>query len=88
MIVCVYVYILHPKDFPIRVVRRPFLQPHLLLDCFQPLWGSTLIGWQEVSDTLSLHAQVGDQWYEGGAYQPLLHVTLHTHYRGDKYIHI
>lgn len=64
------------------------VQPHRLLNYFQSLWWLALIGWsvsdrQKVLDSLRLHTKVGVQWDEGGAYQTLLHVTLHTHYAGD-----
>lgn len=73
----------------LAIVRSPSLQPRLLLDYFQSPWRLDLIGWslsdrQEVPDALCLHSQVGVQGDEGGAYQTLLHVTLHTHYTGDK----
>lgn len=66
------------------------LQPRLLLDSFQSPWMLALIGRpfidrQEVPDALGVHTQVGVQGEEGRAYQTLLHVTLHTHYTGDKY---
>lgn len=72
-------------------LRRLSLLPQLLLDCFQSLWQLALTSWslsdrQEVPDALGLHTQVGVQGDEGGAYQTLLHVTLHTHWGGRKVI--